>query len=143
MKKINKEPVAIRTISDLHRLSQLPPPEHPLISVLHFKDLRYAPEDFKNGYVPNFYIIAVKKDFKGKIRYGQSYYDFDEGVMSFMSPGQVYYEERPDDRPCDGVMLMVHPDLFHNSPLAANIKKYRFFSYAVNEALCLSKKRKA
>jgi len=79
------------------------------------------------------------------VRYGQQQYDFDEGVMYFMAPGQVLTvdpgqygtEER------SGWILKVHPDLLWNTPLAKTIKQYEFFGYSVYEALYLSDKEEA
>jgi AraC family transcriptional regulator, transcriptional activator of pobA len=139
MKRLRTAPAHISTISELHRLHGIAEPEHPLISVARFADLLNSPVTFDNGCILDMYVIAVKKDFKGKVRYGQNYYDFDEGVMSFIAPGQICYEES-GDRPCAGFMLAFHPDFLRGYQLAANIKNFGFFSYAVNEALYLSKK---
>lgn len=87
--------------------------------------------------VLGFYCICIKK--KGnRLRYGQSFYDFNTGVMSFLSPHQVFaYEEDICQEPED-ISLVFHPDFLGGFPLAASIKYHRFFSYAVNEALHLS-----
>jgi hypothetical protein len=90
--------------------------------------------------VYEFYSIALKKDFEGKMLYGQQQYDFDEGVMVFMAPGQTLRIELPNGRPAQhsGWLLLFHPDFLWHTSLAAGIKQYRFFDYAVNEALFLS-----
>lgn len=139
MKKSRNNPVVISTISELHRINGIAEPEHPLISVVNLSDIHNADTDFSEGCVLDFYIIAIKKGFKGKIRYGQKYYDFDEGVMSFIAPGQLCWEE-PNDRPTAGFLLMFHSDFIRGYSLDTEIRNYRFFSYAVNEALYLSKK---
>jgi AraC-like DNA-binding protein len=138
MKKQNP-PFIVNSISELHRLNGLPEPEHPMVSFVNFKDIVNSPADMSDGAIMNFYIIAIKRELRGKVRYGQSYYDFDEGVMSFIAPGQLCYEVR-NDRPASGWMLLFHPDFIMGYPLAKAIKGYEFFSYAVNEALYLSKK---
>lgn len=77
-----------------------------------------------------------------KLKYGQQEYDFDEGVMFFISPNQVFRIE-PELNPVtkrSGWMLLVHPDFLWHKPLATKIKQYDFFDYAVNEALFLSQK---
>lgn len=129
----------VSSISELHRSNGIAPPEHPLISVVNFSAIHQSSADFSEGLILGFYMIAIKKDFGGKIRYGQSYYDFDEGVLSFLSPGQLCWDD-PNDRPGSGCMLLFHPDFIQGTPLAAEIKNYKFFSYAINEALYLSKK---
>lgn len=139
MKKPAFSPVVVNTITDLHRLNGLPDPEHPSVSIVRFNDIRHSPTEYSQGCVLGFFLIAIKKDLKGKLRYGQKYYDFDEGVMSFMAPGQLCYEE-PSDRPASGFMLMVHPDFLRGHSLEKDIRELEYFSYAINEALYLSKK---
>lgn len=142
MKRIRNNPAIINSITEMHRRNNMPDPEHPLVSVVHFHEITQSPADFSEGCVLNFYMIAIKKDFSGKIRYGQSFYDFDEGVMSFISPGQLCWEDRLD-RPKGGCMLLFHPDFLRGFPLNTGIKDYSFFSYAINEALYLSAKEEA
>ena len=82
------------------------------------------------------------EDLHGKVKYGQGYYDFDEGGMVFVSPNQLLKAPAEADE-CEGVNVFVHPDFLLGSQLAGNIKKYNFFSYATNEALHLSDKEKS
>lgn len=140
MKNTLKPPRILNSISELHKVLSLPEPEHPLVSMVNFADVKDTTPDFGDGMVMNFYIIAVKKEVNGKIRYGQNYYDFDEGVMSFIAPLQICYMTEGDPRPGEGFMLMFHPDYIRNYPLGKKIKNYDFFSYSVHEALMLSKK---
>jgi AraC family transcriptional activator of pobA len=90
----------------------------------------------------DFYAISLKRNFNIRLRYGQQQYDFDEGIMFFMSPGQVLKIEVREDTVVEqsGWMLLVHPDFLWNTPLAKNIKQYEYFDYSVNEALFLSDK---
>lgn len=76
-----------------------------------------------------------------KYKYGQQEYDFDEGVMFFMAPSQVFGIEigKEASKP-SGWMLLVHPDFLWNTSLAKTIKKYEYFDYSVKEALFLSEK---
>ena len=76
------------------------------------------------------------------MRYGQQTYDFDNGVMAFIAPGQVFSIETPKDGipNASGYILLVHPDFLWGTALAQKIKRYEYFSYAVNEALHLSEK---
>jgi AraC family transcriptional regulator, transcriptional activator of pobA len=136
---MNKNSIRIRSIRDMHRMLGIAEPQHPLVSVVNFRDIKNSAADFSQGASLDFYMIAIKKDFNGKIRYGQSYYDFDEGVMSFIAPGQVCYEEK-NDRPAAGSSLLFHADLIRGYSLDKGIKQFEFFSYATNEALYLSKK---
>ncbi len=80
--------------------------------------------------------------YKAKFKYGQQTSDFDEGVLFFMAPGQVFgieLEKGTTHRP-NGWMILIHPDFLWNTPLAKTIKQYEFFSYSVHEALFLSDK---
>jgi AraC-like DNA-binding protein len=132
----------VRTITEFHRTRTLPPPEHPLISVIDYADVKILPEYRHDSWVFDFYFIALKRNFGGKIVYGQQTYDFDEGVMFFMAPGQVFRIDRDYTAFADksGWMLLIHPDFLWNSALSKGIRKYEFFDYAINEALFVSKK---
>ncbi|MRS64725.1 helix-turn-helix domain-containing protein [Larkinella terrae] len=140
MKKSSTPPYLIQSVSELHRLLGLPKPEHPLVSVIKLADTQCFPTDVLRSFIYNFYSICIKKDFKGKMKYGQSYYDFDDGVMTFFSPGQVISTLTEEDYVCSGWWLVFHPDFVRNYQLARNIRNYGFFSYAVHEALHLSEK---
>lgn len=138
------QPHHIKTISAFHKLFGLPAPEHPLISVIEIKPVEYIPADLTGNIVNGFYNISLKKNFKApvKFKYGQQTYDFDEGVLSFMSPGQIIgFEPQKYSSPeQSGWMLLIHPDFLWNTSLTKKIKQYAFFDYAVNEALFLSDK---
>src|SRR5690606_18726697 len=77
----------------------------------------------------------------GRLKYGQGYYDFDEGSMLFLAPNQlVGTTEYNADTHC--YILLIHPDLLMGHPLATKIKQYGYFSYSYNEALHLSDSEK-
>lgn len=137
------QPHKVRSISEYHQLAGLPKPEHPLISVLRFEDLQWQEGHGPKSLVHDFYCVALKRNFNAKLKYGQQQYDFDEGVMVFMSPGQVLSVEANETLRHSGWLLMVHPDFLWNTPLAKTIRQYEFFSYAVHEALHLSEKEEA
>lgn len=143
MKKEANAPYVLNSISELHRLLGLSKPEHPLVSVVNFNKISCYPDQNIKSVLYNFYSICIKKDFKGKMKYGQNYYDFDEGVMSFFSPGQIISIESVDEIDITSWWLVIHPDFFRNYPLAKTIKNYGFFTYVVNEALHLSEKEEA
>ena len=82
-------PYIIKSISEYHAFHKLPKPTHPLVSVINFKDLGLRDGPLPNSISYNFFSINLKKDFDGKVKYGQQYYDFDDGVMSFYAPRQV------------------------------------------------------
>lgn len=131
----------IKTISEFHEISGLPKAEHPLISLVDYGLVNYQTDEKEICWVQDFYSIGLKRNIQGKFKYGQQQYDFDEGLLSFVSPGQLV--KLTVDKPAvppSGVLLFFHPDFLWNTPLAKNIKQYDFFGYAVNEALFMSEK---
>ena len=142
----NNQPYRLKTITELHHLRGLPPPEHPLISVINVEDITKFDENEPNIFVYDFYLIALKKNCAVKMKYGQQEYDFDEGTMFFGSPNQVFGVEHDKNNPAEkrsGWMMFIHPDFLWKTSLAKNIKQYEYFDYAVHEALFLSEKEEA
>lgn len=141
----NMQPQRIKTISQYHQVMGLPKPEHPLISVINFESIKHPPEHRQINLVFDFYSISLKRNFHAKIKYGQQKYDFDEGILFFISPGQVFgiEVEEGEELKHSGWMLLVHPDFLWNNSLAKTIKQYEYFDYSVNEALYLSEKEEA
>ena len=137
-----RQTLRIKTINEFHQLRGLPKPEHPLISIVDFATLKRPTDIDEVSWIFNFYQISVKRGIDGKFKYGQQEYDFDEGVMFFIAPNQVF-KIQVDSQSIikrSGWMLLIHPDFFWNTPLAKTIKRYEFFDYSVNEALFLSEK---
>ncbi|CAM3955420.1 Helix-turn-helix domain-containing protein [Pedobacter westerhofensis] len=132
----------IKTISEWHRTRDLPAPEHPLISIVDYAAVHMLPEFRQQSWVFDFYFISLKRNMGGMIRYGQQEYDFDEGVMFFIAPGQVFSIEKDPVEPPDrsGWIMLIHPDFLWNSALSKSIKQYDFFDYSINEALFVSNK---
>jgi AraC-like DNA-binding protein len=84
------------------------------------------------------------KDIKcGDLRYGCNYYDYQEGTLVFVAPGQVM-EVETDGKVYQpkGHALVFHPDLIHGTSLFKSINDYNFFSYNANEALHLSERER-
>lgn len=136
------EIVRIRSITEYHRFRSLPKPEHPLISLVDYALVQFPENEKAVNIVMDFYSIALKRDIGAKLHYGQQMYDFDEGLMSFIAPGQVLRIERDPDLQNNGsgYLLQIHPDFLWGSHLAKNIKKHSFFDYSIHEALFLSSK---
>ena len=135
----------IKTISEFHQLRGLPKPEHPLISLINFDDIVKPLARGQNSFVLDFYSISLIHDAANvKYKYGQQECDFDNGVMFFIAPKQVFGIEIGDNyiRP-SGWLLHIHPDFLWNTLLATTIKRYEYFDYSVNEALILSEKEEA
>lgn len=130
------------SIPEIHRMLGIAGPVHPLISLM---DASYGQLDMcllPVSYILGFYKITFVTKLGGKIRYGQGYYDFDEGSLLFAAPNQIMggIENYKDN---SGYSLLIHPDFLQGYPLATKIKQYGFFSYATNEALHLSEQERA
>lgn len=136
--KINH--ITIHSISELHRLMGLSKPLHPLISLINMDEVHSSPHTDEVHFLLNFYGISLKKNLTGKLKYGQHYYDFDEGVLAMTAPKQILSVSNGDDYTVSGWWLVFHSDFILNYPLGKAINDYGFFSYAVNEALHLSDK---
>lgn len=134
-------PIRIKSISEYHWALALPQPQHPLISIVDFAEI--CRPDYNDISVKfDFYTICLKRGVE-KIYYGQQQYDFDEGLMYFMSPNQILKFENNLNTPHSGWILHFHSDLLWGTSLANKIKRYEFFYYSANEALFLSDKEEA
>ena len=139
MKK--EEPYKFTSISDLHRVLGLPKPLHPLVSLVDNAAISIEKQNLPSSFLLDFYKVSYKKGLTGKMRYGQHYYDFDEGGLVFTSPNQLLAVT--DDTQYYGYSLLFHSDFIRNYPLGKRIKNLGFFSYSVHEALYLSDKERA
>ena len=136
--------IRIKTITELHNLLGSTKPKHPLVTVFYRDSQEMSNPDTqsKMRYVLDFYIISLKQ-FKGVLRYGRNYYDFEEGTLIFTAPGQVItVESEADEAITEGWALFFHPDLIRRSDLAKKITDYTFFSYETHEALHISDQEK-
>lgn len=130
------------SLAEFHAFCNLPKPEHPLISLIDYSQVNYPLDDSELKWIQNFYSIGLKRNVNAKFNYGQQQYDFDSGVLSFVSPLQFLKLEIKQGIEVSptGWLLLIHPDFLWNTPLVKKIKAYDFFQYAVNEALFLSEK---
>jgi len=139
--KINE----INSVSQFHQLCGLSKPTHPLVSVVNFEDFKWNEDnkDFWKHYVDNLYTVSIKRGVNSKVQYGQTHYDFDDGVLMITAPKQIFSLEDVESvgsLTITGYKLMFHPDFIQGYPLAKNIHNYGFFSYSNNKALFLSDK---
>jgi AraC-like DNA-binding protein len=144
MKKDENIHDKFNSIADAHRAFGLPKPLHPLISLINNTNYQREIEKSPQPHVLAFYKISYLPKLSGKLKYGQDYYDFDEGGLLFASPNQIigrYNYSNTAELP--QYALLIHPDFLLNYPLAKKIKQYGFFSYSTNEALHLSESEKA
>lgn len=136
-----------KKVGDYHKLAQLPAPEHPLVSLVDYSQVRYPANIDQLRWQQDYYTVGLKRHIPYKLFYGQQEYDFDEGIMTFVAPQQVMsLTNNPNvssEHAPSGWLLLIHPDFLWNTPLAQNMKNYAFFGYTVNEALFLSEKEEA
>lgn len=128
----------IASIHEMHQILGFPKPTHPLISLLDASKLVVPQNALGSKSVSNLYMISIKDKSCG-VEYGRNTFDFDEGVMVFSAPGQVYTVTKEiQEGDIKGWMLYFHPDLIRNTHLNEIIDEYSFFNYDVYEALHLS-----
>lgn len=141
MKKASSEIHIFNSISALMRQLGHPAPLHPLVALINYDNTKVPFADVGEKYSLNFYKISFKTSFSGQVKYGQGYYDFEEGGLAFLAPNQIVTVSG-EEQTYEGYALFFHPDLIRNYTLGNTIHKYGFFSYTVSEALFLSDKEK-
>lgn len=89
------------------------------------------------------YCVFLKEVVCGDLKYGRNYYDYQEGTLVFIAPGQVVDVANKTDlyQPV-GHGLVFHPDLIKGTPLGKTINDYNFFSYNTSESLHLSERER-
>ncbi|MCS4224593.1 AraC family transcriptional regulator [Sphingobacterium sp. BIGb0165] len=113
---------------------------HPLVSVVNFNEIPTV-QNFMR--YMGIYAVFLKNIKCGDMRYGCQPYDYEDGTLVFISPGQIYgIDSKGIAIKPSGYGLVFHPDLIKGTNLGKNIKNYTFLSYEVNEALHLSKKER-
>jgi AraC family transcriptional regulator, transcriptional activator of pobA len=132
----NIKPYRIQSITEIHRLMGLGKPHHPQIGLIDLAGLKN--DTGIDAVIFDLYVVSMKRGCN-KLFYGQQKYDFDEGLMAFMSPGQILRgEENGVPSKLEGWMLFIHPDFLWDTSLAKKIKQYDYFGYSTSEALFLS-----
>ena len=113
---------------------------HPLIAIIDTANIVFGEEMQGLKISSDLYSIALKNASCG-LDYGRKPYDFNEGVLFFSAPKQVFTVTKVQKlNDVKGWMLYFHPDLIRNTKLASIIDNYTFFNYEINEALHLSEK---
>ncbi len=130
-----------KSISQLMRFLDYPMPPHPMVTLVNYQQLPMAVFEKGKKISLDFYKISFKDKFNGQVRYGQGYYDFEDGGLAFLKPNQIVVSSDQEESH-EGYVLYFHPDLIRNYRLAHTIDQYGFFSYDVSEALFLSAKEK-
>ncbi|MCC6691461.1 MAG: AraC family transcriptional regulator [Bacteroidia bacterium] len=135
-----EEIIKIDSVDAYNKLRGVPT-LHPLISVFDIEKVKPITKNITLNF--GVYIIFLKEFKCGELKYGRNMYDFQEGTLVFVAPGQVLgvqlstvaVEQK-------GWALVFHPDLIKGTALGKHIQDYSFFSYDSHEALHLSEKEK-
>lgn len=138
------EPLVIESVHQVHRIATSMAPTHPLITVIGASwqpPVHVTVPLINRRIISHLYSLSLKKGNECGIRYGRTPYDFQEGSLLSIAPGQSItpITEASDitSKP-EGWTLMFHPDLLRRSDLAKRINEYTFFNYDSSEALHLS-----
>lgn len=113
---------------------------HPQVTVIDLSKAKPMPvQTFNFG----LYAVFLKEVKCGELKYGRRHYDYQEGTLVFIAPGQIIrVEPTTESFEPKGWALLFHPDLIKGTALGKHIHDYGFFSYDVNEALHLSEKER-
>ena len=134
-----EEIVKIGSIAQYNSMRGIPT-KHPQVTVIDLSKAQPMPAGSFNF---GLYAVGLKEGNYGQMRYGRSHYDYQEGSLIFIAPGQVVgVQPGVDLFAPTGWALLFHPDLMAGTPLGKHMQEYSFFSYDVNEALHLSDKEK-
>ncbi|GGH19160.1 helix-turn-helix domain-containing protein [Mucilaginibacter phyllosphaerae] len=114
--------------------------KHPLVTVVDFSKANPRQYFMANF---GFYAIFLKEVKCGDLIYGKNTYDYQEGTLVFVAPGQIAGANSKEIYQPKGYGLMFHPDLIHGTSLGRFIKEYTFFGYQSKEALHLSERERS
>lgn len=136
---MNNNILELNTIHDYHTFIGYET-LHPLVSVVDFskvKPLKHARKNY------GFYAVVLKDVMCGDLRYGRHTYDYQEGTLVFIAPGQVVGDDDNGELyQMEGWALLFHPDMLRGTTLGQKMKDYSFFSYEVNESLHMSERER-
>ncbi|MDG1571153.1 helix-turn-helix transcriptional regulator [Robiginitalea sp. M366] len=117
--------------------------KHPLVTTLDLKDLTRRSQEGIEALRFNFYAVFLKQGKHCTIKYGRRNYDYQDGTLVFIGPGQVVTLMNDGNAYIpSGQALLFHPDLLRGTHLGQVMNQYHFFSYEVSEALHLSRKER-
>jgi len=129
--------IKLERIAQYNKLKEIET-QHPLISVFDNSKTKALPNYSRMHF--GFYAIFLKAGICGELKYGRNNYDYDDGTMVFVAPGQVIEVKNEENYQPTGLALLFHPDIIKGTALAKQMSQYSFFSYDSHEALHLSLK---
>jgi len=139
-----KDNIHITSITQVHQYFGLEPPTHPLVSVVNAFDGEKLKGIADKPVISDLYSISLKAGISGTCLYGRNTYDYQDGTLVFIAPGQVIQYSEGEGVPdkSESWNLLFHPDLIRKSELGTKINAYSFFNYEANEALHVSEDEK-
>lgn len=135
-----REIINIESISQINEMIGYEKLKHPLITLIEPSKVKMMPV-IENQVTMSLYSISLKNGHECRIKYGRQSYDFQEGTLMCLAPGQTiepFSISENTDADLDGWVLLFHPDLINKSSLGKKMSEYTFFSYDSYEALHLS-----
>jgi len=130
--------VSFTNLSDFHKALGIAAPKHPLFSIIKFEDLPVLNNPERTKLILDFYQVTIKTSSPCKIQYGQTLFDFNEGVVSCFGPRQSSIIDPYFEYAKSGWLVNIHPEFLRSYALSQKIKQLGFFDYVINEALILS-----
>lgn len=113
---------------------------HPLVSVVDLS--RASPRQGHRMYF-GLYTVFLKDVKCGDLVYGRDTYDYQEGTLVFLAPGQVAgINSNGETYQPKGHALIFHPDFLLGTAVGKHINDYGFFAYQTREALHLSERER-
>lgn len=135
--------IQIDSITKMNRLFGSQITEHPLVTIIDFSEIENFQNIMGKKIYSQLYSVMLKQQCSDTFKYGRSKFDFQNGTLIFVAPGQVIEIEdeieSPESRDWG---IFFHPDLLFGTDLNKAIKNYSFFDYTTNEALHLSLKER-
>ena len=130
------------TVNDYSKKLDLPT-LHPLVTVLDLSQGRWVIDEQVAEVRYHFYGVFLKQGQNCTLSYGRQTYDYQDGTLVFVGPGQIINVSNvdPNSKP-SGYALLFHPDLLMGTGLGAIMDTYSFFSYELHEALHVSQKER-
>lgn len=125
----------LNSVKQYNELYGLPTP-HPLVTVLRLQDAPAVFDHIRIDY--GLYAVFIKHGQGCVLRYGRREYDYQEGSVVSIAPGQSVTVEGKTAKTHDIEALLFHPDLIYGTSLARKMRQYSFFNYSETEALHLS-----
>lgn len=112
---------------------------HPLVTVADMSKAKHRPDHVTLNY--GVYALFLKHGAGCTLRYGREAYDYQEGTIVSLAPGQVVtIDAIPTDINPDTRVLLFHPDMLYGTQWAKKMGDFTFFDYDQKESLHLSER---